>query len=68
MSLKRLFTRQEEGTAGPSLAASLIVALPERGEKLLFEETTIARNVAAVAFAGRSSIPNLTIFLLTTEY
>ncbi|KAF5327252.1 hypothetical protein D9619_004581 [Psilocybe cf. subviscida] len=42
--------QMKEGTAGPSVAASLIMALPEGDEKLLAEETEIAQNVAGVSY------------------
>jgi cytochrome P450 len=42
----------KEGIAGPSLAATLITALPEGDKDLLAEETSLAQNTAAVAYLG----------------
>ncbi|KAF5325396.1 hypothetical protein D9619_009676 [Psilocybe cf. subviscida] len=42
--------QMKEGTAGPSVAANLISALPEGDERLLAEETKLARNVAGVSY------------------
>lgn len=42
--------------AGPSLAATLITALPEGGSELLAEETSLAQNIAAVAYLGMFKI------------
>ncbi|KAF5309415.1 hypothetical protein D9619_012388 [Psilocybe cf. subviscida] len=42
----------KEGTAGPSIAGTLITALPEGDEHLLAEELRIAQNVTAVAYIG----------------
>ena len=41
-----------KGTASHSVAASLIERLPDEGDPRRVEEDTIARNVAAVAYAG----------------
>lgn len=46
---------QKEGIAGPSVAATLIAALPQGDEILLAEETKIAQNVAAVSYMGMYS-------------
>lgn len=47
---------QKKGTAGPSLAATLISALPEGDGRASDEERKIAQNVTAVAYIGRCKI------------
>jgi len=41
-----------KGTATPSVAATLIESLPDESDPRRAEEDTIAKNVAAVAYAG----------------
>jgi len=41
-----------KGTATPSIAVTLIENLPDKGNPRRAEEDTIAKNVAAVAYAG----------------
>lgn len=53
------YYEQKEGIAGPSLAATLISALPEGDEKLLAEETKLAQNIAAVAYLGLFTIVHM---------
>lgn len=52
-----LFCHQKEGTAPPSVAASMICNLPDEASPDRAEADEVARNVCAVAFAGKRSYP-----------
>ena len=47
-----ILQRNGKATSTQSVAASLIVSLPEEGDPQRFEEETIAKNVAFVAYLG----------------
>ncbi|KAF5313822.1 hypothetical protein D9619_013035 [Psilocybe cf. subviscida] len=66
LPFNRVVQEMKEGVASPSLAATLIAALPEVDEKLLIEETKLAKNVAAVAYlAGAdTTLSSLQTFFL----
>ncbi|KAF5327069.1 hypothetical protein D9619_004660 [Psilocybe cf. subviscida] len=50
LPFKHVAQQMKDGTASPSLAATLIASLPEGDEALVVEETKLAQNVVAIAY------------------